>query len=209
MPKITLFFPKYFDDPCWAGSSFSLDVPEGDHAHGRAGEWVIGRLPTCDITIAIQSISRRHCSMAYSYAADQWAVTDLGGKNGTRLNGELLKPHDPTPVKIGDKLHLGPNPIHLVESPQSTEEIGAPTTIGSITPLDYRTGMALAPPPPPPPAPPPAPLPAAPPPPKTLGDTLYLGASWIIAPSTMSGMVYRLIVLALAALVAVLIMGAL
>jgi hypothetical protein len=148
MPKITLFFPQYFEDPAWAGSSFCLDAPSGDH--GRGGEWVIGRLPTCDVTIAIQSVSRRHCSLAYSYAADRWAVTCLGGKNGTRLNGRFLEPGDPTPVRIGDKLHLGPNPIHIVENDQSTEEVdkvGASTIVGT-KPLDYRTGEPLPPPPP-------------------------------------------------------------
>ena len=202
MPKLTLFFPKYFDDPCWAGSSFSLDAPDGDNGHGRAGEWVIGRLPTCDVTIAIQSISRSHCSLAYSYAANQWAVTDLGGKNGTRLNGELLKPGDPTPVKIGDKLHLGPNPIHLVESPQSTEEVGAPTTIGSVAPLDYRTGTPL---PPPPPTPAPAPAPA-PPPAQTYADTLNTGLVWLISPDTRLGAVVRLLVVAIIATVVVLVL---
>ena len=165
---------------------------------------MIGRLPTCDITIAIQSVSRRHCSLAYSYAANQWSVTDLGGKNGTRLNGELLKPGDPAPVKIGDKLHLGPNPIHLVENAQSTEEVGIPTTIGRVVPLDHRTGEPLAPPAPPAPPPPPPP---APPAPKTYADTLDTGLSWLLHPTTTLGALVRLAVMAAAAAVFVLVQG--
>lgn len=199
MPKIALFFPKYFDDPCWAGSSFSLDAPDGSSAHGRAGEWVIGRLPTCDITVALQSVSRRHCALSYSYAADRWNITDLGSKNGTRLNGSLIKPGDPYPVAIGDKLHLGPNAIHLVENEESTEEIGGPTTIAGLEPLNYQSGEPLA------TADAEQQTPSTTP--KTLGDALYLGAGWIMSPTTKTGMAYRLIVLALAAVVAVLILG--
>jgi len=196
VPKITLFFPKYFDDPCWAGTSFSLKAPDGDPGHGRASEWVLGRSQGCDLTIEAQSVSRRHCALAYSYAADKWFATDLSSKNGTRLNGELLPPGDPTPVQVGDKLHLGPNPIHLVENEYSTEDMVDATTIMGTAPLDHHTGVELAPPP------------TASPPPKTVADALYLGESWLIAPTTMAGMAYRLIVVGLAALVAVLIMGA-
>lgn len=191
MPKLTLFFPKYFDDPCWAGSSFSLDAPN-DNAHGRAGEWVIGRLPTCDITIAIQSVSRRHCSLAYSYAANQWTVTDLGGKNGTRLNGELLEPGDPRPLHIGDKIFLGPNPIHVVEDEQDTIGDDSPTTIASTAPLDHRTGEAL----------PIAPAPPA----QTYATALNTGVLWLISPSTRLGAAVRLLIVGMIAAVVVLVM---
>lgn len=200
MPSLCLYFPSDFADKAWAGSSFSLEAPDGENGQVREGEWIVGRLPTCALTIAIQSVSRRHCLLAYSYGANQWTVTDLGGRNGTRLNGELLTPGDPHPVKIGDRLHLGPNPVNIVENELSTESTEEPTTIASLTPLDHKTGKALQPPPPPPETPPPAP--------KTLADTLYLAASWLIAPSTALGTVYRFVVLAVGALVVVLVMGA-
>lgn len=193
MPKITLFFPKTFDDPAWAGSSFCVDAPDGDHAHGRAGEWVIGRHPAADITLAIQSISGRHCSLAYSYAANQWSVIDLGSKNGTRVNGKLLEPGNPHPVAIGDRLHLGPNPVHLVEDEHSTEDATIePTTIASRVPLDHRTGEPLPP-------------PVDPSHPKTWQDSLHLGVMWLITPTTLLGAVVRLIVVGVAATVIVII----
>ena len=139
----------------------------------------------------------------------------MGSTNGTRLNDKLLGPKDLAPLHIGDRLHLGPNLINVVEDEQDTENVGIPTVVAN-QPLDHRTGQPLAPappppqntpPPPPPQNTPPPPPPQTPPSPKTIGDTLYLGASWVIAPSTVSGMIYRLIVVGVAALVVVLVMG--
>lgn len=192
MPKITLFFPKDFDDPAWAGSSFCLEAPE-DHGHHRSGEWVLGRHPASDVTISIRSVSKNHCAIAYSYASNRWAVTDLGSTNGTRLNGELLSPNDPRPLKIGDRLHIGPNLVQIVEDDQDTvgdDNNHEPTTIVGTRPLDHRTGE---------------PLPPAPPPPKTYADTLDTGLSWLLHPTTTLGALVRLAVVAAAALVFVLV----
>lgn len=192
MPKIAISFPVDFPDLAWAGSVFTVDAPDGDHSHGRSGEWVLGRHPAADLTLACREISKRHAALMYSYAANRWTLTDLNSTNHTRVNGELLSPGDPRPVHIGDRIHLGPHLVNLVEDEGDTVNSGPETIVGTA-PLDHRTGEIL---------------PTAPPPPKTLADTLYLGASWLIAPSTALGMAYRLIVLGLAALVAVLVMGA-
>ena len=194
MPKLTLYFPPEFDDPAWAGSSFCLDAPDGDHKHGRAGEWVIGRHPAADLTIATRTISAKHCALAYSYAADRWSIQDLGSTNGTRLNGDRLNPGDPRPVAVGDRLHLGPNLIHLVEDEADTLSDDGPTTIASSKPLDHRTGETI----PPTQTAPPA---------KTYADAVYLGVSWLFAPSTLLGKIYRLVVLAVAVVVVVAVMG--
>lgn len=188
MPKIALFFPPDFPDPAWAGSVYSIEAP----ADKGAGEWVLGRHPAADLTLSVKTISARHAALTYSYAASRWSICDLGSTNSTRLNGEQLPPGDPRPVKVGDRLHLGPNLINLVEDEADT--VNSEPTIVGLAPLDHRTGEPLS---------------LAPPPPKTWADTLYLGASWLIAPSTALGTLYRLIVLGLAALVTVLVMGAL
>ncbi len=205
MPKLCLYFPNDFEDEVWAKSSFCLSAPDGDHSHGRAGEWVLGRHPAADITLNVRSISIRHCSISYSYASNCWSIQDLGSTNGTRLNGKPLKPKALTPLNIGDHLHLGPNLITVAENEQDTENVGLPT-VAATKALDHRTGAALEdnstsdtanslednP---------------APSSPKTYADTLYLGASWLIAPSTMTGKVYRLIVVGVAVAVVVLVMG--
>lgn len=194
MPKLTLYFPPEFDDPAWAGSSFCLDAPGGDHKHGRAGEWVLGRHPAADVTIASRTVSARHAAIAYSYAADRWSIQDLGSTNGTRINSELLSPKDWHPIKLGDRLALGGNLIHLVEDEEDTIGDDGPTTIASSQPLDHRTGETI----PPTQTAPPA---------KTYADAVYLGVSWLFAPSTLLGKIYRLVVLAVAVVVVVAVMG--
>lgn len=197
MPKLTLYFDPTFGDKSWAGSYFSIDAPEPEESHHtRLGEWIVGRHPQCDLTIGIPSVSRKHAAIAYSFASDRWTITDLGSTSGTRLDGQLLQAHDPNPICIGSRLNLGNALIRIVEDEMDTINTDdGPTTVAGLNPLDHHTGEPL----PPPPSPPP----------KTMADTLYLGASWIITPTTMVGMVYRLIIIAVSALVAVLILGAL
>lgn len=191
MPKIALFFPVNFPDLAWAGSVFAVDAPTGDHDHGRAGEWILGRHPAADLTLACREISAKHAALAYSYASDQWTLTDLKSTNGTRVNGQILPPGDPRPVAVGDRIHLGPHLVNLVEDAADT--VGTePTTIAGITPLDHRTGDAL---------------PPAPPPPKTYADALDTGLRWLINPTTRLGALVRLLLLVIAAAVFVLVQG--
>lgn len=196
MPTLTLYFDPTFGDPSWAGSYFLIEAPEPENSpHTRLGEWIIGRHPQCDVTVGIPSVSRKHAAISYSFASNRWTITDLGSTSGTRLDGQVLQAHDPNPIQIGSRLLLGNALIRIVEDEQDTIGDDGPPTVVGTTPLDHRTGTA---------APPPTTAP-----PKTIADTLYLGASWVISPSTMVGMVYRLIVVGLAALVSVLILGAL
>lgn len=191
MPSISISFPLEFPDAAWAGSVFAVDAPDGDHGHGRGGEWIIGRHPAADITVAPRSISACHCALSYSYGADSWHLTDLHSTNGTRLNGELLSPGDPHPVRVGDRVHIGPHLINLVEDEQDTVDSG-PTTIVGTAPLDHRTGETLA---------------TAPPAPKTYADTLDTALQWLINPKTRLGALVRLLVLVIAAAVFVLVQG--
>ncbi|HEX9697738.1 MAG TPA: DUF3662 and FHA domain-containing protein [Actinomycetota bacterium] len=58
---------------------------------------VIGRLDTCDVTLADSGASRRHAEVRRE--GDEWYVVDLDSTNGTLLNGKSvrrarLKPKD-------------------------------------------------------------------------------------------------------------------
>lgn len=66
---------------------------------------VIGRLPEqCDVPLSYEpSVSKRHCRL-YADGGSIY-VEDLGGRNGTYLNGALIA--GPTPVRSGDLLKLG------------------------------------------------------------------------------------------------------
>ena len=47
---------------------------------------VLGREPGCDVVIAHDSVSRRHARLVF--AGEDWVLTDLGSKNGIRIDGE-------------------------------------------------------------------------------------------------------------------------
>ncbi len=63
---------------------------------------VIGRAREADITIDDRRISSRHAQI--SYRDGQHTLEDLGSKNGTYLNGELLR--GPHPLVDGDEICL-------------------------------------------------------------------------------------------------------
>lgn len=180
MPSLTLFFADDFADENWRGLSYQLEVPGGK----KGGEWILGRAPTSDLTISIRNVSRRHAAIAYSYAADRWSVQDLGSSEGTFLAGKRLAAGDLQPLKIGDKLYLGPNLINVVEDEQDTVGGDAgPPTIASTEPQDWRAVSPAA----------PAPAPA-PPPPRTYADSLYYAVEWTFSGRTTAGKFYRLVV---------------
>jgi pSer/pThr/pTyr-binding forkhead associated (FHA) protein len=111
---------RYFDFVCAeAGESVTLTFPA--YAPSRrfalAGErMLIGRRsvsrglePEIDLTGPPEDpgVGRSHALLV---AGDgQWSVVDLGSANGTYLNysADPLAAHVPTPIVLGDRIHVG------------------------------------------------------------------------------------------------------
>jgi transcriptional regulator with GAF, ATPase, and Fis domain len=103
----------------------------GDVFPLRDGDVSIGRESSNDLCITDAALSRRHCLLMPK--SEQFAIRDLGSRNGTRVNGvpvdEQLLSHGDQ-IAIGssllifllreDELHLERNPVELTE----TAEIG-------------------------------------------------------------------------------------
>jgi pSer/pThr/pTyr-binding forkhead associated (FHA) protein len=204
MPTLSVYFDKFFRDENWRDITYRLDAPIDVNGHGEKGEWVLGRSPATDLTIAIKNVSRRHAVISYSYAASLWSLEDLGSQAGTFHNGKRLGQDDRPHLTVGDKIYLASNLINVVEDEQDTVEDAGPPTVASTTPIDYRPQVELATtPPPPPPTPTQAPTPT--PSPKTYADTAYMALQWVMSPTTTLGGIYRLFLLALGSAVAVLV----
>ena len=62
----------------------------------------IGRAAHCDLVLWHESVSREHSEV--HRAGDSWIVTDLGSKNGLRVNGECTHQHT---LRDGDCLEIG------------------------------------------------------------------------------------------------------
>ncbi len=76
---------------------------------------VLGRSADCDVVIPEESVSRRHAR--FSRAGEGWKITDLGSKNGVRVNTFKI---DEQRLRDGDRIDLGTVRIHV--------EIGEPPT---------------------------------------------------------------------------------
>ncbi len=194
VPRLTLFFDPDFGDPVWANLDYELSAPEQE-----SGEWVLGRIPTAQLTINMRTVSGKHAAISYSYANNAWFISDLGSENGTWLNGRRVQPpRKPQSIQIGDRIDLGPKArIQVVENAQDTvpEELGPPT-IASTTPITTlppdQPEVVPAP-------PPPAPASA------TNADNINFALRWLATPTTWLGGIVRFVVAALVALVVVLI----
>jgi len=67
---------------------------------------LIGRHAACDLRVASDLVSRRHCLLVLR-AGQVW-VRDLGSANGTFLNSVRLAPYDDVPLERGQELAIGP-----------------------------------------------------------------------------------------------------
>lgn len=65
-------------------------------------EMRIGRHPDCDIVVDAGAVSRYHAKLLH--AGNDWSVEDLGSRNGTFVNGQLLtRPHV---LAQGDRIRI-------------------------------------------------------------------------------------------------------
>ncbi len=65
-------------------------------------DMLLGRDSNCQIVIPMRQVSRQHTRV--SLAADGIMVEDLGSKNGTYVNGQLVR--DPVLLQDGDELQI-------------------------------------------------------------------------------------------------------
>jgi pSer/pThr/pTyr-binding forkhead associated (FHA) protein len=95
------------------------DMPEaylvvGDNRHRLREENVIGRTTTADIVITDAQVTRRHA--AVNAIDGKFVVIDMGGTNGTYVNGELIG-STPRVLRHGDVIRMGPIDIRYEEAP--------------------------------------------------------------------------------------------
>jgi len=89
----------------------------GGHTVHPGETAMIGRLPTSDVCLMHEGVSRRHLML--SGRAGRWYATDQGSVGGSFLNGVKLKPHEPAPVSDADLLRIGPWTFRVCIGPQT------------------------------------------------------------------------------------------
>jgi pSer/pThr/pTyr-binding forkhead associated (FHA) protein len=93
--------------------------PQGHFLSFPAGEFIFGRGPECDVRPNSDLVSRQHCLIQIT--KDWVLVRDLGSRNGTLVNGQLVMGE--RKLDHGDTLQLGPLILELVFDAE-TAEIG-------------------------------------------------------------------------------------
>lgn len=84
-----------------------LLIAQTGRLHGKkwmleSAELLIGRAPECDVVVADRQVSRRHARVLRRL--EGFYIEDLGSKNGTHLNGELLQ--ESTLLNDGDCIQI-------------------------------------------------------------------------------------------------------
>lgn len=69
-----------------------------------ANEFVLGRLPECDIQLQSSMVSRKHARIVRD--GDQYIFEDLGSGNGSFVNGKRIE--GAVPLKHDDRIKVGP-----------------------------------------------------------------------------------------------------
>jgi hypothetical protein len=84
-------------------------------------EVILGRDPTCDITLEDKSVSAQHAKFSFHHG--QWWIEDLESTNGTKLN--LYKLTTPTVITNGDEIKCGYAHlmVNLGDQPHIQQEI--------------------------------------------------------------------------------------
>lgn len=80
------------------------------------GPLTLGRAPNRSLVLSDLSVSRQHARI--EPAGKQLVLIDEQSANGTRLNGTPLSPHQPTPIKPGDQIHIGSFTFTVVQQQQ-------------------------------------------------------------------------------------------
>jgi len=78
------------------------------HAAGRIGSVMIGRMPQCDIVLESGDVSRTHAEI--SFDGDRFCIYDLGSANGVVLNDAEV---DAAPLANGDVVRIGQFELHI------------------------------------------------------------------------------------------------
>src|SRR2546426_5309133 len=127
------------------GQSLLIRVPGRDPEVVRIqgeGPFTLGRAPENKIVVNDSAVSRKHAEI--TLRADGYWIQDLESKNGTKVNGTLIKA--PSRLNAGDRIDIGPCQIHFARDaePGTSARVAdtkAPGTVHAV-PLSDLVGSA-------------------------------------------------------------------
>jgi hypothetical protein len=78
--------------------------------HGSAQDRfmvTVGRGDGAVVRLRHPNVSKVHAFFRFNPDSETFALTDAGSRNGTRVDGVLLEPHAPRPLKGGETIRFG------------------------------------------------------------------------------------------------------
>ncbi len=100
----------------------------------------IGRDPVNDVDLAGDpEVSRAHAELRRRDG--RWLVADLGSRNGTFVNGRLVRRH---PLRDGDRLRFGTTTLTFVAGDDRHVTEVSPDPVGSGPALTHRERQVLS-----------------------------------------------------------------
>jgi pSer/pThr/pTyr-binding forkhead associated (FHA) protein len=109
-----------------------LLFPNGAH-YPLAEEIRVGRDPGNDLVLATKSVSREHA--AIRSMSGRWFVEDFGSYNGTRLNGERVRPGTALRLRDSDRLTIGPLTVVFRSPTEASDEEATESLDDPLEPL--------------------------------------------------------------------------
>lgn len=94
---------------------------------------LIGRGTDCNLRIASNEVSRRHCQLLVGEG--EVGVIDLGSANGTLVNGERIPPRERVALAPGATLEIGPARFAVQFDPHDRPTATAPSATAVFDPL--------------------------------------------------------------------------
>lgn len=89
------------------------------------GSLIIGRSAPADLLLSDHLVSRRHARIFEE--GGEWLLEDLGARNGTMLNGQVVSAASPRRVAPGDIIRVGTTLVRVLARPH----VGGPPPLGN------------------------------------------------------------------------------
>ena len=104
-------------------ANFEFEIAPTD----EEGPVWLGRGAFCKIRLADGQLSRRHCQ--FSFEGGRLSVEDLGSRNGTKVNGQLIR--EKTQLQDGDRVTVGNHELAVVYPAVSKSKRSALPELGT------------------------------------------------------------------------------
>ena len=90
----------------------------------QARSFTIGRVSSHALCLDDPQVSRDHAALTFEAepaGGGRWLIEDLGSRHGTRVNGQLLAPNRPCPIREGDFIEIRPWTFQLINRDARSE----------------------------------------------------------------------------------------